>query len=92
MEDLDEAVLCPSNLDILCVKRILYFPGSSLTASDLVRGRRLDPSLIQRTMELIGLAGFGEISYNPSQSNRNRGVICSLNQLGKCIKACKIQF
>ena len=79
LDDLDESVVCPTNLDILCVKRILYFPGNSLTASELVRGRRLDTSLIQRTMKLIGLAGFGEITFNPSQSNRNRGVICNLN-------------
>jgi hypothetical protein len=72
--DLEESVLCPSNADVLNVKRILYCPGNTLTASDLVRGRRLQSSLIERTFDLIKLAGLGTVSTLVSKSNRNKGV------------------
>ena len=74
VENLEESVYFPSNMQIYNVKRVLYFPGNIITNSDLIRGRRLDNSLIESTLDLIGMAGLGKVSKTPSTSNRNRGV------------------
>ncbi len=72
--ELEEILICPNNVDIYNVKRVLYCPGRSLKNSDLIRGRRLEASDIAKTMELIGMAGFGLVTKTSSTSNRNKGV------------------
>ena len=69
-----------------CVKRILYCPGISFFGSDIIRGRRLEQSLIKRTMELIGLAGFGEISFSFTLVDEHIGETGIINRFCcKCL-------